>query len=86
MDYPIKILSQLHPILKGFRKANHLTQAELAKKLGMTQQSYAHLEANPETASIERLFKVLRVLHVELKLGDAASNEQVETSSQQEEW
>lgn len=78
MNYPIKILSQLRPILRGFRKARHLTQAELAKKLGITQQSYAQLEANPASASLERLFKVLQLLEVDLILADKPVEEKVE--------
>ena len=79
MDYPIKTLSQLKPILQGFRKAAGLTQAAMASHLGVTQQTYAQLEANPATVSVERLFKVLRVLEVDLKLtqtatGSSASN------------
>ncbi|WP_084187474.1 helix-turn-helix transcriptional regulator [Andreprevotia chitinilytica] len=68
MDYPIKTLTLLKPILQGFRKANGLTQAALAERLGITQQSYAQLEANPASVSVERLFKVLRILDVELVL------------------
>ncbi|CNC56910.1 helix-turn-helix transcriptional regulator [Yersinia intermedia] len=68
MDYPIKILSQLRPTLIGFRKQKGLTQASLAQLLGITQQSYAKLEADPASASIERLFKVLQLLDVELIL------------------
>jgi len=78
MNYPIKILSQLRPILRGFRKARHLTQAELAKKLGITQQSYAQLEANPVSASLERLFKVLQLLEVDLILADKSVEEKTE--------
>ncbi len=78
MNYPIKILSQLRSILRGFRKARHLTQAELAKKLGITQQSYAQLEANPASASLERLFKVLQLLEVDLILADKPVEEKVE--------
>jgi len=77
MNYPIKILSQLRPILRGFRKARHLTQAELAKKLGITQQSYAQLEANPASASLERLFKVLQLLEVDLVLADKPIEEKI---------
>ncbi|AJG21968.1 helix-turn-helix domain-containing protein [Cupriavidus basilensis] len=73
MDYPIKAISQLRPILQGFRKASHLTQAEVAAKLGITQQSYAQLEANPAAASIERLYRTLQVLGVELVLSPVAS-------------
>jgi len=68
MDYSLKTLSQLRPILIGFRKAAGLTQAAVAARLGVTQQTYAQLEANPAAVSVERLFKVLRVLDVELAL------------------
>ncbi|MCB5322529.1 helix-turn-helix transcriptional regulator [Yersinia intermedia] len=70
MDYPIKILSQLRPTLIGFRKQKGLTQASLAQLLGITQQSYAKLEADPASASIERLFKVLQLLDIELILSE----------------
>jgi len=66
--YPIKILSQLPLVLKGFRKEKGLTQATMAERLGITQQSYAHFEANPATATLERLFMVLRMLDVEISL------------------
>ncbi|WP_322024645.1 helix-turn-helix transcriptional regulator [Burkholderia sp. BCC1977] len=68
MAFPVQTLSQLRPILVGFRKSAGLTQAQLAARLGVTQQSYAQLEANPSTVSIERLFKVLNVLGVRLAL------------------
>ncbi len=68
MIYPIKTLSQLPLILKGFRKEKGLTQAAVAEKLGITQQSYAHFEANPATATLERLFMVLRQFDVEISL------------------
>ncbi|WP_322033796.1 helix-turn-helix transcriptional regulator [Paraburkholderia sp. J76] len=69
MDYPLKTLSQLRPILVGFRKKAGLTQKDLAARLGISQQSYAAFEANPEAASVERLVRVLRLLDVEIKLG-----------------
>ncbi|WP_175815513.1 helix-turn-helix transcriptional regulator [Burkholderia diffusa] len=68
MPFPVQTLSQLRPILVGFRKSAGLTQAQLAARLGVTQQSYAQLEANPSAVSIERLFKVLNVLGVRLTL------------------
>ncbi|WP_258397250.1 helix-turn-helix transcriptional regulator [Paraburkholderia unamae] len=67
MDYPVKTLSQLRPILVGFRKKAGLTQEALARRLGISQQSYAAFEANPESASVERLFRVLRLVDVEMK-------------------
>ena len=68
MIYPIKTLSQLPLILKGFRKEKSLTQAAMAEKLGITQQSYAYFEANPAAATLERLYMVLRMLDVQITL------------------
>ena len=71
MAYPIKILSQLRPILQGFRKEAGLTQAALAERLGVSQQSYAKIEANPSSVSMERLYAVFSVLNVEMTLSRA---------------
>ncbi len=73
MNYPIKTLGQLPLVLKGFRKQRGLTQAAMAERLGITQQSYAWFEANPATATLERLFTVLRLLDVEISLDHAAA-------------
>ena len=73
MNYSIKTLSQLPLILKGFRKERGLTQTAMAEKLGITQQSYAYFEANPATATLDRLFMVLRLLGVEISLNQAVS-------------
>lgn len=73
MTYPIKTLNQLPLILKGFRKEQGLTQAAMAEKLGITQQSYAYFEAKPATATVERLFTVLRLLNVDISLNQTSS-------------
>lgn len=82
--YPLKTLNQLRPLLLGFRKAHGLTQKEVSERLGVTQQTYARLEANPASASIERLFKVFSVLGVEISFSSAAldsENRQAEGNS-----
>ncbi len=71
--YPLKTLNQLRPLLVGFRKAHGLTQKEVSARLGITQQTYARLEANPARASIERLFKVFTVLGIEMELSSFGS-------------
>lgn len=73
MNYPIKTLNQLPLVLKAFRKEQGLTQAAMAEKLGITQQSYAYFEARPATATLERLFTVLRLLNVDISLVQSAS-------------
>jgi HTH-type transcriptional regulator/antitoxin HipB len=66
--FPVKLLSQLRPLLIGFRKSKGLTQKELSARLGVTQQTYARLESNPSKTSFERLYKVLNILGVEMSL------------------
>jgi HTH-type transcriptional regulator / antitoxin HipB len=81
MTYPIKTLAQLPLFLKAFRKEKNLTQAAVAKLLGITQQAYARFERHPETATLERLFIVLRLLDVELSLAHSAAQNTLETRS-----
>ncbi|MCW8879010.1 MAG: helix-turn-helix transcriptional regulator [Kangiellaceae bacterium] len=64
MKYRINTISQLKPILIGFRKSQNLSQAQMAVKLGVTQQTYQVLESAPERVTVERLFRVLSVLGV----------------------
>lgn len=73
--YPVKTLNQLRPLLIGFRKVSGLTQKEVSERLGVTQQTYARLEANPASASIERLFRVFSVLGVEINLSSVSSSD-----------
>ncbi|WP_047237780.1 helix-turn-helix transcriptional regulator [Chromobacterium subtsugae] len=87
MQYPVRTLEQLRPLLLGLRKAAGLTQAQLAARLGVSQQSYARLEANPAAASVERLYRTLRALDAELALS-AADAPPLPSSSKTpgEEW
>ncbi|STR26128.1 Antitoxin HipB [Janthinobacterium lividum] len=71
MRYPIKTLQQLRPLLISYRKQAGLTQQALAERLGVTQQSYAQIEANPASTSVERLYLILRLLGVEMELASA---------------
>ena len=75
MDYPIKTIAQLQPIVQGFRKATGMSQTAVAKKLGITQQSYAEFELNPQLASTERLFRILRLFNVEISLSHKVDSE-----------
>lgn len=93
--YILKTINQLRPLLLGFRKANGLTQKDVSERLGVTQQTYARMEANPASASIERLFKVFSVLGVEISFSSVTvtsemkqTEENVELNSpaRREKW
>lgn len=70
MVYSIKLIKQLKPLLSSFRKSRGMSQNDVALRLGISQQAYQTLESNPEKASVERLFKVLSILEVNLQLTD----------------
>lgn len=73
MAYILQTLDQLPLFLRALRKQRQLTQAALAAQLGMSQQAYAQLEANPAVASVERLFRVMQALQVSIDLLPAGS-------------
>jgi HTH-type transcriptional regulator/antitoxin HipB len=66
MHYPIITPDQLPAMLRSLRQRAGLTQTQLAERMGISQQSYARLEARPAAASVERLSKLLRALDAEL--------------------
>jgi len=70
MDFTIQTLDHLKPLIQGFRKKANLTQAAMAEKLGISQQSYAQIESNLASTSVERLFTILRLMNVKLHMTD----------------
>ena len=68
VDYIIRTPEQLSPIFSGFRKRGELSQAKLARQLGVSQQTISQLERNPGKATLERLLKALAAMDVELVL------------------
>lgn len=67
-NYPLQTPDQLQPILAAFRKTAGLTQADLAVRLGVTQQTYSAAERNAANMSVAKLMAVLNALDVELVL------------------
>ena len=67
-DFPVRIPQQLPPLLQGFRKTAGLTQANVAARMGITQQTLSAMERNSSQVSVSRLLKLLGVLGVELVL------------------
>ena len=94
MQFPFQTVDQLKPLVQGFRKRAGLTQAAMAEKLGITQQSYAQIESNLGSTSVERLYTIMRLLDVQLsflpsnqeKLSKAGSGPQAVKQSDQTEW
>lgn len=67
-DFPIRTANQLPVLLRGFRKESGMTQAAVALRLGITQQTFSALERNADKVSADRLLELLHTLGVELVL------------------
>lgn len=52
--------------LKELRKEGHLTQVELAKRLGIGQSSYADWERGKKNPTQENLVKIAQILDVSI--------------------
>lgn len=64
-EFTVRTTEQLPQLLKAFRKAAQLTQADVAMRLGVTQQTVSALERNAETVSAARLMKLMNILGVQ---------------------
>lgn len=73
-EFSVRTADQLPGLLQSFRKAAGLTQADLAVRLGVTQQTLSALERNAGTVSAARLMKLLSILDVELVLRQQRSS------------
>lgn len=60
--------SQLSVHLKSLRKSRQLTQAEMARRLQITQERYSQIERHPELIASGRLLEIFALLGVDVLL------------------
>lgn len=65
---PIRIPNQLGPLLRATRRQQGWTQADVARRMGVTVQAISKLEANASRASFERIHRLCLILGLELGL------------------
>lgn len=75
--YPIQTPQQLGAVLQGFRKQRGLTQAQVARKVGLLQSAVSELERDSSTASLNRIFKLLAALDLELVVQPRGASQKV---------
>jgi HTH-type transcriptional regulator/antitoxin HipB len=80
MDYSAHTPRQLGQILKGHRKSRRLTQKQVSAPVGLLPKTVSKLELEPDTATLESLFKLLSALRLELVVRSKS------TTASEREW
>jgi HTH-type transcriptional regulator/antitoxin HipB len=73
VDYPVQLASQLQQLLKSLRKSRQMTQAELARRLGVVQSRVADIERDPGAVSVEQLLQVLAMLGAQMVVRETSA-------------
>ena len=84
-EFTVRTSEHLSALLQGFRKQAGLTQSDMAKRLGITQQTLSAFERNADKASADRLLEYLSILGVELVLRQSQDRERAD-SRQEADW
>jgi len=75
---------QLAIFLKDLRRTQKLTQADIAKRVGIRQDTISKFEHNPDTTQIETFFKIISALNLEFHL---EQRDEIRKSGEwREEW
>lgn len=78
-EFTVHTAEHLSALLQGFRKQAGLTQSDMAKRLGITQQTLSAFERNADKASADRLLEYLSILGIELVLRQSQDRERAES-------
>jgi HTH-type transcriptional regulator / antitoxin HipB len=67
---PLVTAPQLGQLLVASRKRRKLTQAEVAQRVGLSQNRISYLERNPGELSFKQLLSWCSAIGLELRLGE----------------
>lgn len=63
---PVATSGQLGPALRALRRAKGWSQAELGRRIGLSQKRISAIERNPESVAFDQLLTLLMALGAEL--------------------
>lgn len=66
----ITMIDQARAILSARRKQLRMTQAELASRMGLSQNRVSVLESDPSTMSFKQLHSLLAALGLEMSISE----------------
>ncbi len=87
-SYVVRTPEQLIPLFSAFRRRNGLSQAELARLIGVSQQTVSQLERNPDKATLERLLRAFAAMDVEIVVRKKGTSTETEApaSAEKASW
>jgi HTH-type transcriptional regulator/antitoxin HipB len=68
-------IGQLKPILVAARKQRGLTQADVAQRLGISQQTYARMEGKLSSVSVGRIMMLCHILGLQIQFLDVSNRQ-----------
>jgi HTH-type transcriptional regulator/antitoxin HipB len=77
MLIPIRTSGQLGPALKQLRKKKGWSQAELGRRVGLSQERISGIENAPEKVSFDMLLTMMMALGAEFMVSDTKGNKGV---------
>jgi len=82
----ISTTKQLSAYLKDVRLDNDLSQADVAKKVGIRQDTVSNFELRAETTKMDTFFKLLSALELDFEITPRNSKTGDDGSGWKEEW
>lgn len=70
MLFPVPDSATLSEMMRSARQRLHLSQRQVAKMTGMSQQNYARIEKNPGIVGFDTVLLVLTALGLGMKIDD----------------
>lgn len=67
-DYRIQTPLQLEAALRSLRRARNLSQSELGRTVGLSQERISAIENHPERVTIDQMLTLLMALGAELSI------------------
>lgn len=75
MGTPIRTTGTLGPLLKRMRKAQKLSQAELGRLIGLSQERISAIESAPEKVTLDNLLTVMMALGAHFSVCESNASE-----------
>ncbi|EIW87988.1 hypothetical protein AGRI_12321 [Alishewanella agri BL06] len=77
---------QLSTFVKEYRKRHSLTQADIAKQVGLRVATISDFENKPESCKLATFFKILAALQLQLALSPRANATSTDNNTWHEGW